>query len=130
MTEKPFKSFDEIEIPEEEMKVLKNGIKPLDSDIDISEEGLNQDVREVVLEISEKDFKMIEALKKALLEKIVSVSVVKEINDFAIALKEKYGNSVYDSAIYCALIGGTIENSHVVEDFEGNDSIINFVENL
>jgi len=130
MSEKPFKKFDSIEIPEEEVEALRKGAKPPDSNIDISEEGLNQDIKEVVLEMSEEDFKMIETLKKDLLEKTVSVSVIRKVNNFAISLKEKYGNSVYDNAIYCALIGGTTENSHSVEDFEGGDSIINFAENL
>jgi len=130
MSEKPFQNFDSVEIPEEEMEALKNGIKPPDSDVDISEEGLNQEVKEVSLNMSEEDFDKIEDLKKTLLSKLTSALVVKEINDFAISLKEKYGNSVYDNAIYCALIGGTIENSHIVEDFEGEDSIINFAENL
>ena len=130
MNEKPFQNFDSFEISEDEIEALRNGIKPPDSDVDISEESLNQDIKEVVLEMSEEELEMIEGLKKTLLEKTTSFPVVEKISFFATSLKKKYGKSVYDNAIYCALIGGTIEDSHTVQDFEGQDSIISFVENL
>jgi len=75
MNEKPFQNFDSFEISEDEIEALRNGIKPPDSDVDISEEGLNQEVKEVSLNMSEEDFDKIEDLKKTpaflLLKKLV-----------------------------------------------------------
>jgi hypothetical protein len=92
MNEKPFQNFDSFEISEDEIEALRNGIKPPDSDVDISEESLNQDIKEVVLEMSEEELEMIEGLKKTLLEKTTSFPVVEKISFFATSLKKNMEN--------------------------------------
>ncbi|MFW5887618.1 MAG: hypothetical protein ACOCUH_02355 [Bacteriovoracia bacterium] len=108
-------------------------ITPENSDIPIDKEELSQKVsEEEVDDMSPEDlYKLkIEFIKQTLSEKRVSVSVIREIQNFAIGLKEKYGSSVYDKGLYQALIGGTLEGDEDFEDFEGEDSIIKFVKDL
>ncbi|NCS98793.1 hypothetical protein GW764_01255 [Candidatus Parcubacteria bacterium] len=107
-------------------------VTPENSDIPIDKEGLSQKVSEEEIDVSpEALYKLkIEFIKQTLSEKIVSVNVVREIQNFAIGLKEKYGPSVYDKGLYHVLIGGSLEGDEDFEDFEGGDSIVKFVKEL
>jgi hypothetical protein len=134
MSENQTNNFENINLSEDKFDIFKNSIKPSDSTIDSENENLIQSVEEINIGESENETirkLFIENIKIQLNEKMYNnKNNVVRANEFSHFLKNKYGESVYDSALYHALVGSSYEKEHEINDFEGEDSIVGFIENL
>lgn len=101
------------------------------------EKELGRKVEVIDLDLEQKDLKEMDRIHK-LNELKMSEGNAGELylkkNKFALDLKEKMGDRVYECALYYILIDGGIspaaaEKIHFL-DFDGDDSVANFIESL